>query len=111
MRFIPHPEYHESTFRRWQEFYPIDDPRATPPIPAVYVIYWSGEVVYVGSTVNLASRMKQHAASEWMNGPPDIEVTAKFRGSSRFGDWLMREARLIRRLQPEFNRRGVGFAV
>lgn len=75
-----------------------------PPVAACYVFIIDGACVYVGSSVDLSVRMRQHR-----NGPKwaGRGVTVKYRPSMKYGDWLMRELRLIRRLQPAHNRLGV----
>jgi hypothetical protein len=59
------------------------------------VFYIDGEIVYIGSTANLQQRMR----TPWGKG----RLTLKYAISKRYGDWLMREARLIGRLRPPHN--------
>lgn len=68
--------------------------------PAVYVIYDGGKVVYIGSTAGLRYRLKAHRAGilKKLQNP-----RIKFSFTKHYGDWLMREARLIKRLKPVCN--------
>lgn len=70
-------------------------------------------IIYIGSTSNLRARMAGHRnggkvgahcntpgrESNWL-------VRVKYSENRRFGENLMREARLIRRVSPIFNKRG-----
>lgn len=79
--------------------------------PAVYAIYVDGVLSYVGQTVNLRNRMKMHNIRfsygnsiiiPWGDGCcKSCVVKASY--SLRYGDWAMRELRLIRRLSPQYN--------
>lgn len=92
-----------------------DDALHAPRGPACYVVYVDGRLVYVGSTENLYSRLRNHITdpigfpgrfrTPWGEG---LAGVVKYRPSRRFGDWLMVEARLIRRLKPFGNVRGTG---
>lgn len=88
--------------------------------PGCYAIYLDGVLAYIGSSENLYVRLLIHRA-KFKLGIPDkrlvpvihtqfgtcSKVAIKVRLSSRFGEWLMVEARLIRRLKPSGNIRGV----
>lgn len=86
-------------------------PIVAPRCGCVYVIYLDNELVYIGSTNNMFSRITRHVitqsfethqiATPWGNG---TRLTIKYKKSRRFGDWLMDEVRLIRRLRPRGNR-------
>lgn len=66
-------------------------------VSGVYVILDStGVAVYVGSAVDLRLRLRMHHLPR-----PGLRV--KVKASKRFGDFLMWEARLIRRLKPAGN--------
>jgi len=84
-----------------------------PQCPACYAIFGDGRLLYVGSTENLADRITGHGIRELRTRNCTTPwgsfggVVVKFRPSRKYGDWLMAEARLIRRLQPPFNKRGV----
>jgi len=92
-----------------------DAAQHAPRVPACYAIYLDGRLCYVGSTENLHVRLRGHiplpigfpgrARTQWGEGQ---DLIVKFRPSRRFGDWLMIEARLIRRLKPFGNIRGTG---
>jgi excinuclease UvrABC nuclease subunit len=91
---------------------------ALPAIPGVYVFSAGSRALYVGQTGNLRRRIKSYrlhverrlsmggvvTLTPW--GAFRDVVSLKVRVSSQWGDWLMREARLIRRLQPALNRAG-----
>jgi excinuclease UvrABC nuclease subunit len=84
--------------------------------PGCYVFYLDDRLVYVGSTSNFRSRMSTHARScrhnmfvnrfETTWGPCQ-HFYIKWKPSRKFGDWLMYEARLIKRLQPIGNYMGI----
>lgn len=85
-------------------------PMMFPAKPACYVIYLDGVLSYIGQTNDLRKRMAGHGIdicrySEGFDTPwgqyDDVVIKARF--GSRFGDWAMREARLIARLQPPLN--------
>jgi len=86
-----------------------------PQEPGCYAIYCDGEIVYIGETENLRARLSNghelrgREYSAWVVTPWGSfkSVDVKFRLCRRFGQWAMIERRLIRRLQPKFNRRGV----
>lgn len=99
-----------------------EDNRNFPDVPACYAIYIDGEVAYVGQSFRLSSRLSSYhihvnlfgvRADDWWVTPwgKFAHVRIKFKRSRRYGDWLMREARLIRRLKPRFNDYGVKKAV
>lgn len=82
--------------------------------PGVYVVYLNEKVAYVGSTRNLRSRLGSYkmrlgyGVSFLTPWGPCRHVSVKAAYSSRYGDWLMRELRLIRRLSPPNNKTGRG---
>lgn len=80
-----------------------------PREPACYVIYLDGVLSYVGQSTDFAKRISMHGirpgygnsiATKWGYF---TSVVVKARFSSRYGDWAMRELRLIKRLQPPLN--------
>lgn len=84
---------------RWVRF---TDLNMLPPFPGCYVVYSpEGHLLYVGQSQNLRSRFSAHKS----NGSFPKGFTLKVRFGDRFGDWAMREARLIYRLRPPLNAR------
>lgn len=101
---------------KWITIYPYYELAQLDPEPAVYVLYEIGKgVVYVGETSNLRARIHQHGfvlarysnsyQSRQFGWIGDIRLKVKY--SARFGEESMRERRLIRRLRPPFNFRGL----
>lgn len=93
--------------RRWQQI-KIGDGTRLRNDPGVYVIFGDGAVVYVGSSTHVAGRLKEHGLRRCHSGVTTpwgtFEcVLVKVAYTRRFGDWLMREARLIHRLNPTGN--------
>lgn len=85
-------------------------PMMLPAKPACYVIYLDGVLSYVGQTNDLRKRIRAHGIdlarySDGYDTPwgqfDSVEIKARF--GTVFGDWAMREARLIARLQPAMN--------
>lgn len=81
-----------------------------PDKPACYAIYLEGQLSYVGQTANLRKRLAGHGVeisrySDSYKTPWGCFklVVIKARFGTRFGDWAMRELRLIERLQPPLN--------
>lgn len=100
--------------RRWQRMWHRSNPVAPPQCPAApgcYVIYLDRQIIYIGQSENLWNRIRKYEirlvgdryVTPWGIGD---RVEMKYKLSSRYGDWLMREVRLIRRLQPRGNKRG-----
>jgi excinuclease UvrABC nuclease subunit len=88
-----------------------------PTAPGVYAIHYDGRLVYIGSSVDVRNRFFLHnfrhsyarsIHTPWDDLPPETVITVKFKRSLRWGDWLMWEMRLIRKLQPPFNRQYTG---
>lgn len=79
--------------------------------PGCYAIYLDGRLVYIGQSANVRRRLLDYGIhsnifadkTETPWGQADV-VVVKFKGSTRAGDWLMREYRLIKRLNPPGNR-------
>lgn len=108
--------YREAKVGNWITF-EFGAPPALPPVPACYVVLFDGSPIYVGQTENLRQRFRGHGfhlvanrdepAPMWLT-PWGMfnafRVQFKRRTSTRRGDWLMHEARLIKRLNPTFNR-------
>ncbi len=83
-----------------------------PCVACCYAVYFDGALKYIGSTNNLRNRFSGHAfrysygqsfITPWGEFPTPLDICIKFKPSRVYGDWLMLEARLIRRLQPMFN--------
>lgn len=86
--------------------------RDLPKVACCYVLYFDGVMKYIGSTNDLRNRYSGHAIrysygkeliTPWGYFDNNVEISIKYRPSKKYGDWLMVEARLIRRLQPPFN--------
>lgn len=111
---------------RWHKFDPTR-PHDCLPLPGCYVFMHGSSVVYVGVSDNVRKRVKSHRIRniagcyhrepgwEDMRGYTDtmwlpFEWHREFIGKAcyprRYGEHLMIEARLIRRLDPLCNVRG-----
>jgi excinuclease UvrABC nuclease subunit len=85
--------------------------------PGVYVIQCDDIISYVGSSTNLRDRIKtyqMHYNTSAEDKPFYTRkwgfwrhISCRIKYSERLGDWFMIEHRLIVRLQPPFNTRGV----
>lgn len=73
-----------------------------PNTPAVYAIYHGDELVYIGQTAHLRERLRCHRRDGLLCDGARLKV----RQCRRRGEWLMREYRLIERLQPRLNIHG-----
>lgn len=97
---------------RWQKYTPSEFVRL-PKSAGVYVVFSRGRIVYVGFSQNVLGRVffahRLRPSSDRMETPWGLAsgVTIKVRLDSRYGEGLMREARLIRRLAPPNNLRHV----
>lgn len=74
--------------------------------PGVYCIYVDGKLFYIGQSQSILKRTAKHRfrphsfygeKSAWRNAKT---VMVKVRYTEKFGDWAMREIRLINRLRP-----------
>lgn len=85
-----------------------------PNKPAVYAIYFDGKLKYIGQSSNLSVRFSDHAKgirfgshctieTRWGAFPDETNIEIKYHHGWRYGDWAMREIRLISRINPEFN--------
>lgn len=80
-----------------------------PRRPACYVIYLDGRLSYIGQASDFAVRVSAHGIRAGYGGSVMTKwgayksVVIKARFSTVFGDWAMRELRLIQRLQPLLN--------
>jgi hypothetical protein len=80
-----------------------------PRCPGVYVISLGQRLTYVGSSWSLAERFPYHkircVEGVWITPwGGSVHLRIKYKRSKRFGDWLMDEARLIRKLVPPGNK-------
>jgi hypothetical protein len=98
---------------RWRKFVLPEERCNILPAPGCYAVFGDGKLLYVGQASNVKLRMQSHAMgaygySAWITTPwgKYHDVLVKVRRSDKFGDWAMRELRLIRRLKPQFNIRG-----
>lgn len=98
----------------WTEIQ-VTRPWTIPDRPGVYVIFYDGEVVYIGQSNNIRSRFYRHQfelgyanniKTPWGMFPD--KITCKVKVSKRRGDWAMWEIRLIHRLKPRHNQRFTG---
>jgi len=82
-----------------------------PEVSCVYVFYFDGRLVYIGSTNNLKKRISQYQfrvshgeiLTHWGRFERDTIIEVKYKTSKKYAYWLMLEARLIKRIQPIFN--------
>jgi excinuclease UvrABC nuclease subunit len=92
-----------------------------PEAPGCYALFFAGELVYVGMSHCLRQRLKSHnmvntpgpnmydgwMATPWGNLPwAEGKLTGKLRLADSPADALRVEQKLIRRLNPRFNKRG-----
>ena len=100
------------TEMHWHSINYLENMRELPIVPCCYAIYLNGSLKYIGSTNNLRNRFSGHAfrysygksfITPWGDFPLPLNFSIKYRPSKKYGDWLMIEARLIKRLQPVFN--------
>src|SRR3990167_5290860 len=91
---------------------------AVPKEPGCYAVYHDGRLVYIGSSSFLPRRVNHYfsvkrlrpriTGGAMVKVNSDVLVTVKVAQTSRAGEWLMREYRLIARLRPRDNRHYVG---
>jgi excinuclease UvrABC nuclease subunit len=94
---------------RWIKFWWDDVNLNVTHDPGVYVIYLDGVISYVGQSSDISKRLKTHiqiAHYSSMCVTPwgryrDVFVKVSY--SKKYGDWAMRELRLIKKLQPQYN--------
>jgi len=104
-----HVPYSEDS-SRWRRIFPI--PSRVPHSPGCYAVYIDGELVYIGQSVNLHLRLRKGGicrrkyTSTHFTPWGEVSVgrfVLKVAYSRKYGDWAMRELRLLRRLKPKFN--------
>lgn len=71
--------------------------------PCVYVISLNGRIEYVGKTDNLYMRVHGHRTYTGLDFRQD-GIVVKYSVDRRFGEHLMREVRLIAKLNPPLNK-------
>jgi len=80
-----------------------------PALPACYVVYLDGEIKYIGQSTNVRKRLQNYNIRCGYGGGYITpwgyfdNVRVKIKISTKYGDWAMRELRLINRLQPPLN--------
>ena len=98
----------------WIKIDLIESMLKLPVTRCCYAIYFDGDLKYIGSTSNLRNRFCGHSIrhgyaknihTPWGDFSNTTKIELKYKASIKYGDWLMIEARLIKRLQPEFNRK------
>lgn len=72
--------------------------KGIPTLPGVYAFSLHGQIVYIGSAVNLRKRISAHVNSRRWVGGISVRVAVTLH------DWRGRERRLIERLRPRSNR-------
>jgi hypothetical protein len=96
----------EDRQQRWRQVGECARRRA-PAAPGVYVFRdWSGAVLYVGKAVNVRRRLAAHFHNRrWRTLPPALArvTTVEWQGVGSEIEALLREAILIRDLQPVVN--------
>lgn len=101
---------------KWQTVYPYYEISQLEPRPAVYALFEAGKgLFYIGETANMRARVHQHGIvlARYSNSYQTAQfgwigdLVIKVSYSARFGEESMRERRLIRRLQPPLNFRGL----
>jgi len=95
---------------KWRKYDSLERP-CIKEFAGVYAIYINRRLVYIGSSQNVAQRVHFHAMELYNGRPckeewPKVEtISFKIKYSEKFGDWLMLEARLIKRIKPLMNKK------
>lgn len=90
---------------------PPDEHWTLPSVGGCYAFYVDGVLSYIGQTRNLRGRLGMHNVRPGYFGEyitpwgPCRSVGLKVKLGTRYGEWAMREIRLINRLRPRFNAR------
>jgi len=99
-------------YGRWVSINYLENKSNLPRLACCYVIFFNDEMKYIGSTNDLRNRFSGHSFrygywnnihTPWGEFPATTKFVIKYKPSKKYGDWLMIEARLIKRLQPQFN--------
>lgn len=92
---------------RWHTFdFHTFDFRHIEPRGGVYVVYCGGKLLYIGQSANVNKRILSYRfRAPWSENiftpwGQFKSVVIKVSYGKRYGDWAMRELRLIRRLKP-----------
>lgn len=98
---------------KWAGFDFMKNRHDLPVVACCYVIYFDGLPLYVGSTNNLRNRFcgrmsirngyAKDIKTPWGDFPNKTKITMKIKPTKKYGDWLMIEARLIKKLKPKLN--------
>jgi excinuclease UvrABC nuclease subunit len=106
----PTPKSNRSPAFRWHLIDPTSY-QQLPDLPGCYVIVVAGQPFYIGQSMSIRARFTTYRIRHsWGSHRERMtpwgcfeDVVVKVKFGRRYGDWLMREARLIRRLQPVMN--------
>jgi hypothetical protein len=102
---------------KWVTYPLLAGPGSLPKIPGTYAVYFGDELVYIGSSVDIANRFSEHKfrhgygkeiITPWEDLPLYTPLSLKVKRSVRRGDWAMWEIRLIHKLKPRHNRQHRG---
>ncbi len=93
---------------RWRKLtrFDIDWGKEIPERPGVYALYLENSLLYIGSSSNLKSRLNNHPFVRRSDSVRTDFKYLKFKVCSKYGEWLMLEARLIKRAKPPLNLKG-----
>lgn len=103
------PSVHHTS--KWVRYH-YDDAPGILNVPGVYAIYLDDELVYIGQSALVKKRVFSHGIhygyglrmfTPWQRCK---DCYFKVRYTTKYGDWAMRELRLIRRLHPKYNQIG-----
>lgn len=101
----------------WHSYEMFGGRGSLPRFAGVYAVHFDGELVYIGSSTDIANRFSEHKIrlgyarniiTPWCDVPDTTRITIKVKRSVVRGDWAMWEIRLIHRLRPTFNRQHRG---
>lgn len=104
--------YSDKLFSRWVI---VDDPWSYHEFEmrgGVYVVYADGVLIYIGQSANVRARIGRHKIRLTLHNQYHTpwghfnRLLVKVSYCRRFGEWAMREMRLIRRLRPRENSLG-----
>jgi excinuclease UvrABC nuclease subunit len=87
---------------RWKVF-DITDSSTLPTTAGVYALFDANGLVYLGSSGCLRIRALRHPKKQKFRGT--LITEGRYSLNRKYGEHLMREARLIRRLRPRLNGR------